>query len=330
MIQSGVALQPVDDPSDFEVLVREIDSLGYDKLWMTDSSLHARYVYSYLTLASTWTKSLKFGTAVTNPLTRHPAVTAVAASTLDLISGGRFTLGIGAGDRPLLSLGLKPASIGVLERSISDIRNLWAGGSVSDAGEGFQLEDAHMRFPAGGPIEIYVSASGPATLRMAGRVADGVVLLAGLDPQIVQWALDRIDEGVSEASRSVRPHVAVFAYGVVSEDSESAMASARTIAAWFPQTVPKLCEVAGLDPKIISAVQQSYVGGEFQEASGAAMLLPEEFVRRMALAGDILEAKKHIRNLIDLGIDSVNVFPLGADRIGTIRSFRQALMEVDR
>ena len=110
----GVALQPVDGPREFREFVTEIDALGFDRLWMTDSSLHARYVYSYLTLASTWSPRLHIGTAVTNPLTRHPAVTAIAASTLDIVSEGRFALGIGAGDRPLLSLGLKPAPLGVL------------------------------------------------------------------------------------------------------------------------------------------------------------------------------------------------------------------------
>lgn len=321
----GVALQPVDEPKEFREFVTEIDALGFDRLWMTDSSLHARYVYSYLTLASTWSPRLHIGTAVTNPLTRHPAVTAIAASTLDIVSEGRFALGIGAGDRPLLSLGLKPAPLGVLERSIIDIRRLWAGETVTDEGPGFQLDDAHLRFPSGVGIPIFVSASGPATLRMAGRTADGVILLCGLHPDVVSWALARIDEGVAEAGRSERPHVAIFAYGAVIDDPVAAMASARTIAAWFPQTVPQLCEVAGLSPELVTQVQEAYKGGEFQEAEAAASLLPDDFVQRMALYGGVEEAREHIRTLASLGVDSINVFPLGADRMATIRGFAEAL-----
>jgi len=321
----GVALQPVDEPKEFREFVTEIDALGFDRLWMTDSSLHARYVYSYLTLASAWSPRLHVGTAVTNPLTRHPAVTAIAASTLDLVSEGRFTLGIGAGDRPLLSLGLKPAPLGVLERSIIDIRRLWAGETVTDDGPGFQLDDAHLRFPSGTGIPIFVSASGPATLRMAGRTADGVILLCGLHPDVVTWALNRIDEGVTEAGRSERPHVAIFAYGAVIDDPVAAMAAARTIAAWFPQTVPQLCEVAGLSPELVTQVQEAYKGGEFQEAEAAASLLPDDFVQRMALYGGVDEAREHIRTLASLGVDSINVFPLGADRMATIRGFAEAL-----
>ena len=68
------------------------------------------------------TNRLRIGTAVTNPVTRHPAITAVAAATVAEISGGRVTLGIGAGDRPLLSLAEKPARLADLEKSIEVIR----------------------------------------------------------------------------------------------------------------------------------------------------------------------------------------------------------------
>ena len=140
-MESGVALQPVDTPAALKEFVQAIEDLGFDRFWMTDSSLHARNCYSYLTLAATWTTHLRLGTAVTNPLTRHPAVTAVAAATLSEISGQRFTCGIGAGDRPLLSLGLRPAPLGVLERAIHDMRRLWAGEHVTDDG---QIGRAHV------------------------------------------------------------------------------------------------------------------------------------------------------------------------------------------
>ena len=69
-------------------MVTEIETLGYDNLWLTDSSLHSRNCWAYLTLAARQTSRMMIGTAVTNPVTRHPAVTAVAAATLADISGG--------------------------------------------------------------------------------------------------------------------------------------------------------------------------------------------------------------------------------------------------
>src|SRR6185437_16203579 len=112
---SGVVLQGVDAPGEFCRRVEEIESLGFGYLWLTDSSLHARNCYAYLTLAATRSSRLLLGTAVTNPATRHPAITAAAAATVDEISGGRMILGIGAGDRPLLALGLRPSPLAETE-----------------------------------------------------------------------------------------------------------------------------------------------------------------------------------------------------------------------
>src|SRR4029077_10771157 len=98
---SGVVLQGVDAPGEFCRRVEEIEGLGFGYLWLTDSSLHARNCYSYLTLAATHSSPLQRRTAGTTPVTRPPAITAAAAATVDEVSGGRLILGIGAGDRPL-------------------------------------------------------------------------------------------------------------------------------------------------------------------------------------------------------------------------------------
>lgn len=327
-MRSGVALQPVDRPDSFEVMVDEIEALGFDELWLTDSSLHARYVHVYLTLAARRTGRIQLGTAVTNPVTRHPAVTATAFATLGELSGGRMVLGIGAGDRPLLALGHKPASLRLLRTAVEGIRKVWTGEHVNFEGAGFALHDAHMREPGPTSMPVYLSASGPKTLELAGRIADGVILLAGLNPEGLRWAIDHIDRGAEAAGRSARPKVTVFAYGAIDEDEEKAFAAGRTIAAWFPQTAPVYCDLAGLSPEISAKVRAMYDGGEFQEAAAAAELLPAEFVHRMALAGNAARARGHLENMRELGIDSVTVFPLGDDRMQTVREFRRIHAEV--
>ncbi|MGZ4132175.1 MAG: LLM class flavin-dependent oxidoreductase, partial [Actinomycetota bacterium] len=209
---AGVVLQGAYPPAEFSSMVERIDALGFSHLWLTDSSLHARNSYAYLTLAATRSPRLLLGTAVTNPLTRHPAVTAVAAATVDELSGGRMILGIGAGDRPLLALGMRPARLSSLRAAIGAIRALWSGAEVSVDDPAFTLDGAHLRFDARGDIPIYISASGPKTLELAGEVADGVILLVGLFPEALTWALEHVDRGAAKAGRP-RPHVAVFAYG---------------------------------------------------------------------------------------------------------------------
>jgi 5,10-methylenetetrahydromethanopterin reductase len=319
---SGVVLQPVDAPAEFCGMVTEIESLGLRHLWLTDSSLHARNCYSYLTLAAAHSSRLLLGTAVTNPLTRHPAITAAAAATVDEVSGGRLILGIGAGDRPLLALGYQPSPLATLEAAISGIRRLWRGDEVDLQSPGFTLSGAHLRFPARADIAVFVSASGPKTLELAGRVADGVILLVGLFPEALDWAVAQVARGAEMAGRP-RPHIAVFAYGAIDEDEHAALESARSIAAWFGQTAPRICDLAGLPRDLVDRVRAGYSGGEFQEAAAAARLLPDEFVRKVALAGNRQHAAERIGAVLRAGADSVHVFPLGAERMKTVRAFAE-------
>ncbi|MDH4112831.1 MAG: LLM class flavin-dependent oxidoreductase [Actinomycetota bacterium] len=319
-LRSGVVLQGVYPPDEFRSMVSRIDALGFSNLWLTDSSLHARNSYAYLTLASTVSPRLLLGTAVTNPLTRHPAITAVAAATVDDISDGRMILGIGAGDRPLLALGLRPARLASMRSAVDAIRSLWSGADVTVEDPAFELHGAHLRFGARSDIPVYISASGPRTLQLAGEIADGVIVLVGLFSEGLAWALDHVDRGAAIAGRP-RPHVAVFAYGAIDDDEEKALGSARSIAAWFPQTAPVICELAGLPSAVLESVRERYEGGEFQEADGAAQLLPDDFVRQVALAGDERQALERIDAVAAAGADSIHVFPLGEDRMQTVERF---------
>ena len=319
-IQRGVVLQGVDAVDEFLDMASHIEAIGFDHLWLTESSLHARDPYQLLALAAGATTRLRLGTAVTNPVTRHPALTAVAAATFAEIAGDRAILGIGAGDRPLMALGLKPARLAELEAAIAAIRGLLAGERVTSAGPGFRLVDAHLRFDAKADLPVFVSASGPRTLELAGAVADGVILLCGLDPAVVQWALDRVDVGARRARRP-RPHIAIFVYGIIDEDEGAAIAGARSIAAWFPQTAPIYCDLAGLDPEITRAVRGCYSGGEFQEAAEAASLLPTNFVQKMAVASNRDRVTAQLAALRQVGVDSINILPMGNDRMATINAF---------
>jgi 5,10-methylenetetrahydromethanopterin reductase len=214
-----------------------------------------------------------------------------------------------------------------VESAIDGIRRLWRGDTVDARTDEFTMSGAHLRFPARADIPVFISASGPRTLELAGRIADGVILLVGLFPEALAWSLEHIDRGASNAGRE-RPHVAVFAYGSIDDDEDRALESARSIAAWFPQTAPVICELAGLTPSLIEQVRAAYAGGEFQEAAAAARLLPDEFVRRVALAGNADRARERIAAVMDAGADSVHVFPLGDGRMETVRAFAACVADL--
>ncbi len=314
----GVTLQGVDDPDRFVELVTRIEELGYDDLWLTDSSLHAGEVYVYATLALRATRRIRVGTAVTNPLTRHPAITANAFATLHQLAPGRVVCGIGVGDRPLLEIGLKAAKIDTLTTTVQTLRRLWCGDELDDAA-GPHSAGARLRRPPG-ELPVYWAASGPRTLRAAGEHADGVILLAGLFPEGLDFALEHLDRGraVSERRSFTRT---CFLYGSLREDERTAIDEARTIAAWFPQTAPAYARLAGMSDELIASIVATYGGGEFQDASAAAELISDDLVRKLAFVGTPRTAATKLDWLRERKLEAVSVFPLGADRQGTIERF---------
>jgi 5,10-methylenetetrahydromethanopterin reductase len=321
----GVTLQGVYEPSEWVELVRWIEELGYNDLWITDSSLHAGDCYVYATLALVSSSRLRVGTAVTNPLTRHPGITANAFRSLAQLGPGRVICGIGVGDRPLGELGLPMAKLQTLRDAIDALRALWGGETLDREVGSWRFAGAHLHSPVP-PIPVHVSASRPRALELAGELADGVVLLAGLFEEGLAFARDYLERG---RGRSVRPEFeeTLFLYGAVDDDEARALEAARSIAAWFPKTAPDYARLAGMDDALIERVNAAYAGGEFQDARKAASLISDELVRKIAFCGTRLQVQEKLDWLRESGVSAVSVFPLGDDRRGTIARFAELALE---
>ncbi|MFN8217882.1 MAG: LLM class flavin-dependent oxidoreductase [Solirubrobacterales bacterium] len=317
----GVTLQGVIPPAEFGRLAKHVEELGFDDLWITDSSLHAGDVYVYLTTALLATSRLRVGSAVTNPLTRHAGITANAFRSLEQLAPGRVNCGIGVGDRPLLEFEMRMAKLRDLRETIEALRRLWAGEELSGPFGSSKFEGASLLSPAG-EIPIFIAASGPKTLEMTGRIADGVILLAGLYPEALEFSHRCLDEGLADSTRPSFSRTA-FLYGAIDEDRRHAIDVARPIVAWFPQTSPSHARMAGMSQELIDAVVARYEGGEFQDAGAAADLIPDDFVTKMAFAGTPAEVAEKVAWLRTQRLDAMTVFPLGdqATRLRTIEAF---------
>lgn len=318
----GVTLQGVDEPSTFIELVRWIEELGFDDLWLTDSSLHAGDCYVYATLALQATSRLRVGTAVTNPLTRHPAITANAIRSLALVGPGRVVCGIGVGDRPLGELGLPMAKLQTLRETLGVLRALWQGETASGRAGRWTLAGAKLLSPVDPEPPIYVSASGPRALELTGELGDGVILLTGLFSEGLEYAREQLARGRERSDRTAFEET-LFLYGAVDHDEERALDAARLIAAWFPKTAPAYARLAGMNDELIEAVNSAYAGGEFQHARNAARLIPDDLVRKIAFCGTPEQAAAKLEWLAGEDVRSVSVFPLGPDRRGTIERFAE-------
>ena len=163
------------------------------------------------------TNRVLLGIAVTNMVFRHPTVLAGAAASLNEISEGRAILGLGTGDGPVYSQGLKATPIKQFEEGVRMVRELVQGKAIKfptgNVGISFNLR----------PTPVYVSAEGPKGLQLAGRCADGVILGTGFDLRVYEWAKQKIRDGAAEAERNAGD-IAIVAAGMlcVREDGTEA------------------------------------------------------------------------------------------------------------
>ncbi len=145
-----------------------------------DSQGHSGFVWSMLAAAAARTESIELATGVTCPFIRyHPAIIAQAAATTALLSEGRFTLGVGAGEQ--LSehiVGHGWPAVGVrhemFRESLEIIRLLWSGGYHSYEGKHLTLEDARVFDLPETPPRIAVAIGGPSSARLAAELGDGI------------------------------------------------------------------------------------------------------------------------------------------------------------
>ena len=140
-------------PSAFAQRARRAEANGWDGITIVDSQNLSGDCYVGLAVAAGETTRIRLGTGVTNPFTRHAAVTASAIATVNAVSGGRATLGIGRGDSALAHLGHAPASPEVLARYLEQLQGYLRGDEVpfGDGGDLHRLGLAQQ--PAGSRIQ---------------------------------------------------------------------------------------------------------------------------------------------------------------------------------
>lgn len=143
------------------------------------------------------TSRARVGSFVTNPVTRHPVVAAAAASSIEALAPGRAFIGLGSGDSGVYNLGERPATLAQLEEYVGVLRDLWSTGESTYRGRTLRFQWSRRQLP------IFLAPGGPRGLRLAGRIADGVVIETGVLPEVVDDALAHLRSGAEEAGRTL-------------------------------------------------------------------------------------------------------------------------------
>ena len=189
-ITTGVLLMGDLPAKDLASLARKVEDWGYDYIWLADERFF-REVYSSLTLCALNATKIRLGVCVTDPYSRHPALTAMAISTVDEISEGRAVLGIGAGVSGFGELGIdrsRPAL--AMREMISLVRELMSGQQVDFRVRTVTFREGMLNFtPPRADLPIYVASNPPRGLRLAGELAQGAIVSNCIIEETVDYAL---------------------------------------------------------------------------------------------------------------------------------------------
>jgi alkanesulfonate monooxygenase SsuD/methylene tetrahydromethanopterin reductase-like flavin-dependent oxidoreductase (luciferase family) len=247
------------DPQGLVEQARLAERAGFDLVGIQDHPYQRRYLDTFTLLAALATTTERVGLfpdVASLPL-RHPAMLAKAAASIDLLSGGRFELGLGAGSfwDAIAAMGGPRRSPGeaveALEEAVALLRLLWSDQrSVRFTGQHYQVAGVKPGPAPSHPIGIWVGAYGPRMLALAGRLADGWVPSSGyLPPERLAAAQARIDDAAAAAGRD--PAAIRRLYNVTGRIGPGGLGFLDGPAGqWVEQLLPLVVE-AGMDTFVL-------------------------------------------------------------------------------
>ncbi len=287
--------------------VRLAESLGYESVYVTH--IAGRESLTVLTAYALATSTIRVGTGVVPIYTRTPATMAQTAATIDELSGGRLTLGLGVSHRPVVE-GWHGQSI---DRPVAEMREYASivrailRGEDPPAGEkwrtGFRLVGLDPR-PS---LPIYVAALSPAMLRLAGEIADGVILWLCNPSYIRDVVIPEVSAGRERAGRSLEGFDVVAAVpAALSEDRASAYGAMRKdLIPYFGLPFYRaMIERTGFGADIAA---YDAAAGDIEAMAGA---ISDGFLDELTAVGDEAAVQAGVARYHDAGTSSPCVGPI--------------------
>jgi 5,10-methylenetetrahydromethanopterin reductase len=327
----GVTLVP-DDTRTLGPVVRLMEEKGYDLLGMADSQSLFRETYVSLTVCALASTRLRLGPTVTNPITRHPAVTASAIASLDEVSGGRAFLGVGSGDSAIYNLGQRLTPLDTLRRTLVTLKALMRGERVEFEGRSIHTQWIRR------PVPLWIAAEGPRTLELAGELCDGVIVGTGLTPEVIDGSLACLERGARKSGRSLADlDVWWFAKANIAASREQAVGAIKmALAASANHAFRTTLEGKHVPERYHEAVrelqrryafhQHEHLGQTANAALTDELGLTDYLAERFALAGTPDECAATVEGLRRRGVAQILVTAFVPDRLRFLREFADTVI----
>jgi 5,10-methylenetetrahydromethanopterin reductase len=297
----GLSFDGSETPDALRAMVAAADQGGAATAWLA-SHLFQREPISTAAMTLAGTKNISIALMAMSPYSVHPLYATMAAATLDEYFPGRVKLCFGVGaPRDLEAAGLKADHpIGTMREAIGLARALLSGEAVHFQGERFQVSGRRLANGAR-EIPIFLAASGPQMLELAGACADGVLISAATSPAFVRWTLELVRKGEQATGRTIQKTGLVY----VSADDDETVARNR-----LRRTLgfilrgghhAKNLELAGttLDQKALAAAYAA------EDWAAVNTLVTDDVVKRHSASGTPYQVRAAFAAYEDVGIDEI-------------------------
>jgi 5,10-methylenetetrahydromethanopterin reductase len=297
----GISFDGGDPPECLRSIVDVAESAGASNVWIASHLFHREPIAcAAMTLATS--RNIGIVLMAMSPYTVHPVHATMAAATLDECFPGRVQLCFGAGaPRDLEAAGLVAEHpLQTLRESIEIARSLLAGETIAFAGERFRVSGRRLAMGARA-VPIWLAASGPRMLELAGAHADGVLISAAASPEFIRWSLDHVRRGEEGSGRTVGKAALVFCS--VDYDERNARDRLRRTLAYIlrGQHHARNLELAGtrLDQ---TAVAHAVAAEDWKRVEA---LVTDDVLRRHAASGTPEEVIATLAVYRKVGLDEI-------------------------
>ena len=300
-LRYGLSLDGSESPAKAQALARIADDAGATSAWVASHLFQREPIATSAMILST-TRTLGIALMAMSPYTVHPVYATMAAATLDENFPGRVTLCFGVGaPRDLEAAGIASGNpLGIIREAVGVARALLSGEQVKFEGKRYHVSGRRL---AGGArdIPVFIAASGPQMLELAGAAADGVLISAATSPQFIRASLDLVRRGEQASGRTIRKTALVY----VSADEDGAAARdrlRRTIGFILRgQHHARNLQLAGtkLDQ---AALAQAYAREDWDTVNA---MISDDVLANHAASGTPDEVRAALAAYQDVGIDEI-------------------------
>ena len=298
--------------------VRLAESLGYESVYVTH--IAGRESLTVLTAYALSTNRIRLGTAVVPIYTRTPATMAQTAATIDEVSGGRLTLGLGVSHRPVVENWhgqTIDSPVAEMREYVQIVRAILRG-EDPPPGEKWQTSFHLAGIDPCPELPIYIAALSPAMLRLAGEIADGALLWLCVPEYISAVVLPEVSAGRERAGRSLEGFQIVPAVpsGVVEDRATAYAGMRRELVTYFGLPFYRsMIERAGFGEEIAAF---DGAGGDFERMQGA---ISDRFLDALTGIGDEDAVRAGLERYRQAGATSPCVGPVpSGDFEATLRA----------